>query len=74
MESIQKLDQLKSLIKAELDLCDHSKTPLVCGMSENPEQYPNLEQMIIDRIKLGNSIGASIVMIEREYNINMSND
>jgi len=72
--NIEKQNKLKALIKAELDLCNNEKTPEVCGMAKSPEQYPKLEKMIIDRIRLGNTIGASIVLIEREYNINMNND
>ena len=70
-----KLNELKTLIKAELDLCNQAKTPTICAMSENAEQYPKLEKMIIDRIKIeGKTIGAAIVSIEREFNINMTND
>ena len=70
-----KINELKTLIKAELDLCNPAKTPTVCSMAANVEQYPKLENMIIDRIKIeAKTIGQAIVSIEREFNINMTND
>ena len=72
---MENIDKLKVLIQAELNLCNSDNTPTVCRMSSDPEQYPNLERMIIDRIKNnGFSIGQAITDIERQYNINMIED
>ena len=72
---MENLDKLKNLIQAELDLCQRDKTPTVCAMASDPEQYPKLESMIIDRIKEnGVSIGKAISNIEQEYNINLISD
>lgn len=66
-----KLERLKQLIQAELELCDSLSTPMVCRMN-NPENYQQLESLIIDKVsKQGFTIGQAILEIEREYNINM---
>ncbi len=69
--NIEKLNKLKSLIKAEIDLCSLDKTPVVCHMSEQPEDFANLENMIVDLVKQGSTIGGAIMEIERNYNINL---
>jgi hypothetical protein len=72
---MKELDKLKTLIKAELNLCNRDKTPTVCDLASDPEQYGKIETMIIDRIKEeGISIGQAISEIERTYNINLIND
>jgi hypothetical protein len=72
---MEKIDELKTLIKTELDLCDVKKTPTVCAISSTPEEYEDLEKMIIEKIKTeGLSIGQAIVEVEKEYNINLLND
>lgn len=72
---MKNIDKLKHLIQAELNLCQQDKTPTVCAMANDPEQYEKLESMIIDRIKQqGLSIGKAISNIEQEFNINLIND
>jgi len=72
---MKELEKLKILIKAELDLCNKDKTPTVCSLSSDSDEYPKLEQMIIDRISIeGLSISQAIVEIERTYNPNLIQD
>jgi len=71
----QKLNKLKKLIKAELDLCDYKKTPTICKIADDPDQYPGLENKIVKHIiNTGSTIGQALVTIEKELNINMTID
>jgi|GEM_PF-5855834 len=71
--SNDKIKELKQLIKAELDFCDENSTPWVCKMKST--DYQKVEKLIIERVSNGGySINDAIVDIEREYNLNYSND
>ena len=62
-----KIQQLKVMIKQELDLCDSETTPQLCEMKEH--DYEKVERMIIQRVaKGGQSINSAMVNIEREFN------
>jgi hypothetical protein len=70
---MDRLDELKALIKQELSLCDVKRTPTVCSLN-NEKNYSELEEMIIERVKDGATIGEAITAIERNFNINYLND
>lgn len=70
------LEQLKDMIKSELDECDPSITPYVCSRN-TPENYKNLEKSILDRVLKADgetSVSQAIDDIEREFNPNSLND
>jgi len=70
------LQELKDMIKLELDECEPHVTPWVCAHN-TPENYKNLERSILDRVLKSNgntSVSTAIDDIEREYNPNMLND
>jgi len=73
MENNNKMDQLRALIKTELDLCDATSTPYVCALKA--KNYEKVESMIIDKVaKEGHSVNTAITALEREYNPDYDND
>ena len=71
----QKLEKLRILAKAELDLCDSDKTPYVCAINQDESKVSSLIDDIIKLIsKHGLTVGQSIVRIERDFNPNLIND
>jgi len=73
MENKEKLAELKSLIKIELDMCDSSNTPWLCELKT--ADYNKAERLIINMIaNEGHSVNSAIVEVERVYNLDYSND
>ena len=71
----QKLAKLRTLVKAELNLCDSTRTPYICAIHSDMEQSGVLETNIVDMVqKYGLTIGQCISRLEREYNPNLIND
>ncbi len=69
------IEELKEMIKLELDVCDPEVTPYVCSVN-TPENYKNLEKSILDRVlnSEDTTIAGAIEDIEREFNPNRIND
>jgi hypothetical protein len=71
----KKIQELKKLIKVNLEACDPLDTPEVCRIASNPDDYQGLEDKIIRMIvDAGHTISSAIILIEREYNVNMIDD
>ena len=71
----QKLAKLRTLVRAELNLCDSSKTPYICAIHSNIEQSGILEKNITDMVQdYGLTISQCIVRLERDYNPNLIDD
>lgn len=73
--SNDKIKELRSLIKAQLEMCDHANTPTVCKMKSTTEGYNSVEEMIIRRVaEQGDTIGQAIIEIEKEFNLDEQSD
>lgn len=66
------LNDLKDQIRQQLNLCDTTETPTVCGMKETREGYKKLENLITLKVMYGPnpSIADAIVEIENEFDPN----
>ncbi len=72
-EAQAKIEELKSLIKIELDMCDASSTPWLCDLKE--ANYSKAEKLIIEKIaNEGHSVNTAIIEVERTYNLDYPND
>lgn len=70
-----KEEQVKALIRAQLEYCDVETTPKLCELLMFPENRPKLERQILDYIKEdGLTIAEAILQVERDYNPNLMND
>ena len=70
-----KEEQVKALIRAQLEYCDMETTPKLCELLSYPENRPKLERQILDYIKEdGLSIAEAILQVERDHNPNMIDD
>lgn len=75
MSKEEKIAKLRTFIKAEINLCDAEKTPYICKISSDTQEYPALEQRIVDLIiDQGYTIGTAIVALERILNPNLNDD
>jgi hypothetical protein len=70
----QKIEELRELIRASLDLCDPYATPAICLMKASGDGYKKLEENIVNRVVKGSSISNAILQIEKENNPNIIQD
>jgi len=67
MDTKTNLNELRKLIKIELQDCDSNKWPYVCKMQSTPKGYARIEEMIIRyAAKEAMPIGSAIALIEQE--------
>jgi hypothetical protein len=67
----EQTEELRSLIIAELDLCDVVSTPIVCKMN-TPENQPKLVDLVLQFVMEQDiTIGHAILEVEKSYNVNM---
>ena len=70
-ENSELIEELKPLIKAELEFCNEIDTPTVCRLTAQPGGYEKVEDMLIKRIAIGGlSVADAILSVENEFNIN----
>ncbi|MCB9448661.1 MAG: hypothetical protein H6585_09990 [Flavobacteriales bacterium] len=63
-----KINELKQLIKIELDTCSSRMWPHVCQLKQTPEGYKRIEDMVIRLVaKEAMLVGSAIALIEQEF-------
>lgn len=68
MENQEILQELRKLIKIELQDCDSERWPVVCRMQSSEAGYAKIEEMIIRYVaKEGMPIGSAVALIEQEF-------
>jgi hypothetical protein len=69
---MEKLQEIRSLIEAELDQCNGKDTPVVCSNASDPEARPMLVDAILQTvISRKITVGQAIVEYEKEFNLNI---
>lgn len=74
-EKREMFDSLKKLIAEYLKECDSDITPYVCEMQKTKAGYEEIEQFVLNLMFLeGYTVGAAIMVKERQLNPSLLND
>ena len=68
-------EQVKVLIRAQLEYCDVETTPKLCELHHYPENRDKIERAVLAYVREeGLTIAEAIIQLERDYNPNLMND
>jgi hypothetical protein len=72
METTSKVEKLRELIVAEIELCDQSNTPYICSNASDLDVKAQMVETILQTVLSRKmQIGQAILEYEQEFNPNM---